>query len=149
MVLLRSFFTAMAERAAELPQEQEAHESRGERKSPRTPTATLALSQRGSGPPVSPKSPPSPSLRSQPSRPPSLLQEAALLIDASAKERPMLQSLNLLLCFQWCCVFRRKAFKGAFVHLQLPFPGWEQINTKTDSDKSLSKSLNVNQQNFL
>lgn len=60
----------------------------------------LRVSQHVSGPPVSPKSPPSPSLRSEPSRPPSSLPEAAILIDASAKER--LQSLNLVLCFQWC-----------------------------------------------
>lgn len=101
MVLFRSFLTAMAEGA---PQEQEAHVCRGERRAHGRPQqragSELSVSQRVSGPPVSPKSPPSPSLCSQPSRPPSSLQEAAILIDASAKERPMLWSLNLLLCFQ-------------------------------------------------
>jgi len=62
----------------------------------------LGVSQHVSGPPVSPKPPPSPSLRAEPSRPPSSLQAAAILIDASAKERPVLQSLNLVLNFQRC-----------------------------------------------
>lgn len=67
---------------------------------PECAPSELSVSQHVSGPPVSPKSPPSPSLHSEPSRPPSLLQEAAILIDASAKERPMLRNLNLVLCFQ-------------------------------------------------
>lgn len=79
--------------------------ARGEPTSARTQHAgsELSVSQLVSRPPVSPKSPPSlPATRLGALETSLFMTSRAILIDALAKERLMLQSLNLVLRFQWC-----------------------------------------------